>query len=83
LSKRVRLPLGVVDCVLERDWGGVKEVEVEDKDCWDIESEEREDATDAVSAEDLAFGVEESGAARVTIFTPMPSLLLAGMRRVV
>jgi hypothetical protein len=45
----------------------------EAEDLWDIESELREDVTDALSAVDL--DLLSSAPANVTIFTPMPSLL--------
>jgi hypothetical protein len=73
LSKRVRLPLGVVDCALESDFGFSCVVVDEVEDLWDIESEDRDDVTDALSSE--VFDLVSSAPDNVTIFTPMPSLL--------
>lgn len=71
LSKSVKLPFGVVDCELASDRGGVKGVVEE---LLDIERESKEDDTEARSSEGLDVGFA-SGAARVTILTPIPSLL--------
>ena len=49
LSKSVRLPLGVVDCALERDCGASYVVLEDVDDFCDIERAEREDVTDALS----------------------------------
>jgi hypothetical protein len=73
LSKRVRLPLGVVDCALDNDCGASYVVVEDAEDVWDIESEFKEDVTDVLSAMD--FDLLSSAPANVTIFTPMPSLL--------
>jgi hypothetical protein len=78
LSKSVKLPFGVVDCALDTDCG-VSCVVVEDiDDLWDIESEERDDVTDAVS-DDL--DLLSSAPANVTILTPIPSLLVSSELR--
>jgi hypothetical protein len=75
LSKSVRLPLGVVDCALERDCGGSNAVEEDVEDRWDIEREEREEVMDALSLADFELWSSAPEPANVTILTPMPSLL--------
>lgn len=69
LSKSVRLPFGVVDCALETDCGvSLVVVEEEANVCC-----ERDEVMDAVSAEDDAL--LPPAPAKVTILTPVPSLL--------
>ena len=76
-------PFGVVDLeLLAMDSGGASVREAED-DCWSVEEERDRESIEVVDSETESFPFPSDGTANVTIFTPKPSLLLAGIKSVV